>query len=93
MNSGQSKLSRFTSARMKLAGTGFAQVVFVSMNTVFISQVAMIGIVSTSFAISWIWSHNVKRVAFGDNADRFAYCIGAAMGAAVGTTIGGLFAK
>ena len=73
--------------RAKLFGTGFLQVIFVAANTVFISRYALIGNVITAFMISLIWTFNVKRVAFGDTADRYFYAVGAALGSVTGTVI------
>lgn len=72
-------------SRMQLALTAFAQVFFVGANTAFISHYALLGNLLTAFMISWIWTFNVKRVAFGDKADRMFYAGGAAVGSVVGT--------
>lgn len=77
----------YHNAKARLALTGFVQVVFVAMNTVFISQTELVANFLTAFAISFIWTWNVKRVAFGDNGDRWAYAIGAAIGSVTGTVI------
>lgn len=71
--------------KAQLFGTGFLQVFFVGANTAFISHYALIGNLLTAFAISWIWTHNVKKVAFGDEKDRMAYAVGAALGSVTGT--------
>lgn len=73
--------------RLKLAATGFAQVIFVAANTVFIAHYALMANLLTAFAISWVWSFNVKKIAFGTNADRWAYAIGAACGSLVGNVL------
>ncbi|WP_202842021.1 hypothetical protein [Luteimonas saliphila] len=69
---------------------GFLQVVFIAMNTVFITQSAMLSNLLTAFAISWIWSSNVKRIAIGDGVDRIFYAGGAALGSVVGSLVGHL---
>jgi hypothetical protein len=74
-------------ARLRLALTGFVQVIFVAANTVFISRYELLGNVLTAFAISFVWTHNVKKVAFGDTADRWFYSGGAALGSVAGTII------
>lgn len=74
-------------ARLKLAGTGFLQVIFVAANTVFISHYELAANFVTAFLISLIWTWNVKKVAFGDNGDRWAYATGAAFGSVAGTMI------
>ena len=83
-------MSLFTSARWKLALTGFVQVIFVAMNTVFIAHYQLLANTVTAFAISYIWTHNVKKVAFGDEPDRWFYAVGAAAGSVCGTVLAGL---
>lgn len=73
--------------RLKLALTGFVQVVFVAGNTVFISNYQLLGNLLTAFGISFIWTYNVKRIAFGDSMDRLAYAIGASLGSVTGTVL------
>lgn len=65
---------------MKLFTTGFLQVFFVVINTYFISKGYLLGIIICGFIISFIWSHNVKKIAFGSEYDRFIYSIGAMSG-------------
>ena len=76
-----------THDRLKLAGTGFLQVIFVAANTVFIAHYELAANFVTAFLISLIWTWNVKKVAFGDNGDRWAYATGAAFGSLAGTMI------
>ncbi len=64
--------------------TGFVQVFFVAVNTHFLANGFFVGVFVTSFMISIIWSHNVKKVAFGDILDRLTYSSGAAFGALAG---------
>ena len=82
-------------SRTKLFATGFAQVIFVAANTVFIAHYELLANLITAFLISLIWTWNVKKVAFGDNGDRWAYATGAALGSLVGnilaTRLVGLF--
>lgn len=73
--------------RLKLAMMGFVQVIFVSANVSFISHYQLLGNVITAFFISFIWTYNVKRIAFGDSMDRWAYAIGAALGSVTGTIL------
>lgn len=73
--------------RAQLGFTGFLQVIFVSMNTVYIMQTAWGALILTSFCISFLWSGNVKRVAFGDMLDRIVYATGAACGCGAGVLI------
>lgn len=79
----------FTPTRWKLALTGFVQVIFVAANTVFIANHVLLANFLTGFAISLIWTWNVKRVAFGDNGDRWFYAMGAAIGSVSGTIVAG----
>jgi len=72
-------------SKIKLFSTGFLQVIFVAANTVFISQYQLIGNLLTAFMISLVWTYNVKKVAFGDVSDRWAYATGAALGSVAGT--------
>lgn len=65
---------------MKLFLTGFLQVFFVAVNTYFITKGFYIGVVIVSFIISFIWSHNVKKIVFGSFKDRVIYSAGAAFG-------------
>lgn len=76
-------------ARAQLAFTGFLQVIFVSMNTIYVTRHAWVALIVTSFCISFIWSGNVKRIAFGDKLDRVIYALGAAFGCGVGVLIAG----
>lgn len=73
--------------QFKLACTGALQVFFVAINTVFIQHSFEIGIIICAFIISFIWSLNVKRIAFGDYNDRIAYATGAALGCWLGFKI------
>lgn len=73
--------------KLKLASTGFLQVIFVAANTVFISHYYLMANAVTALAISYIWTHNVKKLAFGDEADRWAYSIGAMIGSVCGTIV------
>jgi len=69
---------------VKLFTTGFIQVFFVAVNTYFLANTYFIGVFTTSFMISMVWSYNVKKVAFGGTRDRIAYSLGAAFGSVVG---------
>ena len=74
-----------------LFNTGFLQVVLVSLNTYLIAKGSVAAVPVVSFLISFIWSHNVKRVAFGDEWDRVFYSTGAALGGLAGLLIGKMF--
>jgi hypothetical protein len=71
-------------ARYYLFLTGFIQVYFVAVNTYFIANEMYLGVLIAAFMISWIWSFNVKKVAFGLNIDRLIYAIGATVGSLLG---------
>lgn len=85
------ELTEVQGRRLRLLGTGFLQVIFVAMNTVFISHYELVANTFTALAISYIWTHNVKKLAFGDEGDRWAYAIGAAVGSVSGTVLAGCF--
>lgn len=70
--------------RTSLFLTGFIQVFFVAVNTYFLANSFWLGVFVTSFCISFIWSHNVKKIAFGDMTSRLLYSTGAAFGALAG---------
>lgn len=69
---------------LSLAFTGFVQVFFVSVSTYMVSKEIYTGVYLSSFAISLLWTHNVKRIAFGNLTDKLVYSTGAAFGAASG---------
>jgi hypothetical protein len=72
---------------LKLFITGFIQVFFVAINTYFLSKSFFIGVFICGFMISFVWSWNVKKVAFGTMKDRLAYASGAGFGSLVGLII------
>ena len=72
---------------MKLFITGFTQVFFVAINTFFISKAIYDGVLICGFLISFVWSWNVKKVAFGTMQDRIWYSFGAGVGSLVGLII------
>ena len=87
-------MKRLSNTTAALFATGFLQVIFVAANTVFITQFQLVHATITSFLISMIWTFNVKRIAFGGMADRYAYASGAALGCLAGilaatTLVGG----
>ena len=71
----------------KLFGMGFIQVFLVASNTVAIAQFQLLSNAVTALGISYIWTHNVKKVAFGAEADRWAYALGAMVGSLCGSYI------
>lgn len=69
---------------MKLFLTAFLQVLFVSANTYFLSQVNWIGVAVCGWMISFLWSSNVRKVSIGTTKDRIIYSTGAMIGGLVG---------
>ena len=78
------KTNSINYSRVSLFLTGFLQVMFIAMNTVFISKSMLIPMVISGFLISIIWTLNVKKVVFGEWIDRIIYATGASVGTAVG---------
>ncbi len=66
--------------KIKLFTTGFTQVFLVVLNTYFITREFLLGILACGFLISFVWSHNVKKIAFGSELDRIIYSLGAMTG-------------
>lgn len=77
----------------KLFITGFLQVFFVVANTYFVSKGFWIGVLACGFLISFIWSFNVKKIAFGEMKDRLVYSAGACAGSGFAILISKLFIK
>ena len=69
---------------LQLFLTAFFQVLFVGANTIFISRLFWIGIIIGSVGISFIWTYNVKRIAFATMKDRIIYTTGALLGSLAG---------
>ena len=67
-----------------LSITAYFQIMFVCMNVVFIQNSNIIGVIISSFMISFLWTLNIKKVAFGGLVDRLIYsffaCIGSISG-------------
>jgi len=66
----------------KLFITAFLQVFFVSANTYFISKANYTLVFACGFAISWLWTSNVKKISISNTEERFA-----ALGGATGLLI------
>jgi hypothetical protein len=62
----------------------FTQVLFVSLNTIFLAKNNPSMVFVCAFLISYIWTHNVKKVAFGSELDKIIYAVGAALGSLTG---------
>ena len=80
-------------SRTLLFITAVCQVTFVAMNVQFISSHKIIPMLLTGFMISFIWTLNVKRVAFGGWTDRFIYATGAMIGTGLGYLISSTIVK
>lgn len=74
-----------------LFSTGFLQVVLVAINTYQIANNKLLGALVVGFLISFVWSLNVKRVAFGSTIDRIVYASGAGIGSAAGLLVANAF--
>mgnify|MGYP001011228803 CR=1 FL=1 len=73
--------------RFKLFCTALLQVTFVAMNVTFISREKWILLLITGFCISFIWTLNVRKAAFGDWYDRITYATGAMVGTGIGVLL------
>ncbi len=60
------------------------QVSLISANTWLIASGRLWPAAICGFAISLVWTFNVKRVAFGSIADRLVYALGASAGTVTG---------
>ena len=67
--------------KLKLFSAGALQVFLVVTNTIIIAKELVIPMLIVSYFISYIWTHNVTKVAFGTEADRRIYSFGASVGA------------
>lgn len=74
--------------KLKLSATGFLQVVLVAFNTYMIATGNWIAVPVISFLISFVWSWNIRKIAFGDFWDRVVYSLGAALGGLSGLWLG-----
>jgi hypothetical protein len=64
---------------------------FISMNTICLTSGIWLGVAILSFAISFIWCVNVKRIAVHTITERVIYAGGAMCGALVGLLITKIF--
>lgn len=69
---------------MKLFFTAMVQVFFTSIQVIFLTKRLFIGVAIASFLISFIWSFNVKQIAFSGMKSRVFYSLGAMTGALIG---------
>jgi hypothetical protein len=77
--------------KIELFFTGLLQICLVSANTYLISRSVYLAIFFIGFLVALIWSHNVKKIAFGSFWDRFSYSLGAAIGSVLGLYLIKLF--
>jgi len=80
-----------THSFMRLFFTAFVQIFLVAANTVFLARGFVIGMVISSFGINWLWTHNVRKTAFGGERDRIWYASGATLGCLSGYYVSQLF--
>jgi len=62
----------------------------VSLNTILLAHKQIASSIAVAGLISYVWTFNVKRAAFGSQMEKLIYSAGAASGAAVGLYIAGL---
>lgn len=67
------------------------QVLLVAVNTYQLVHQKWIGCFVVGFLISFIWSFNVKKVAFGKFSERIIYATGAATGTVIGLALSTYF--
>lgn len=56
----------------------------VAVQTVFLANSIYLGVIIVGFGISYVWTWNVSKVAFGSNNDKLIYAFGAACGSILG---------
>jgi hypothetical protein len=78
---------------MQLFATAFLQVFFVAGNTVFLSKTNYVGVAVFGFAISYLWTLNVKKVTAGTTTERLTYATGAMCGGLAGMFVSELISK
>lgn len=64
--------------------TGFVQVTLVAANTYCVVHEHYAATLTVGFGISFVWTINVKKVAFGSWPERIAYALGAGCGSLAG---------
>ncbi|WP_155716793.1 hypothetical protein [Leptospira santarosai] len=71
-------------SRFGLFMTGFLQVFLVAINSYLISKEQYIPVFVIGGLISFVWTWNVQKIAFGTMRDRITYASGAGFGSIVG---------
>ena len=77
--------------RFKVFLTAYIQVCLIAIQTVFLARNALVGVAVAGFAISFVWTFNVRNVAFSGTTEKFIYSAGASMGGVSGLLITRLF--
>jgi hypothetical protein len=67
--------------------TALMQVSMVAMNVVFISGGNIPLMLITGFGISFLWTYNVKKIAFSTLKERVIYSLGALTGTYIGWVV------
>jgi hypothetical protein len=73
--------------RVVLFWMGFLQVSLVGVNTWQIAHEKWVGMAVVGFLIGYVWSWNVKKIAFGGQLDRLIYSAGSMAGLLSGLLI------
>jgi hypothetical protein len=70
--------------KFKIFISGFLQVYFIAINTIFLATSQYIGVFFIAFAISMIWCFNVSKVSVSKISDKIIYSLGASVGSLLG---------
>lgn len=84
-------INNIMKTKLKLFFTGFLQVYFVAIQTVFLSKSFYIGVPIMGFMISFVWCFNIKKIAFSSIWDKVIYSFGAMIGSVLGLLTTKLF--
>ena len=79
--------------KLQLFTTAFLQVFFVSTNVWCIANRNYIAAFISSFAISYLWTINVRKIVISAVSGRIIYASGAATGCVSGILMGQLLSK
>lgn len=71
-------------SQLSLFMTGFLQVFLVAINSYLISKEQYVPVFFVGGLISFVWTWNVQRIAFGTMKDRITYAFGAGCGSLIG---------
>lgn len=72
---------------LKLFSTAVLQICLTAINMYQVSHQKWLGALFVGFGISWLWTRNVNKVAFGVLRNRIVYASGAAVGTVIGMAI------